>query len=82
MMTLLRRFHSQITLATVPGLNVVLATPTLHLAHQILTKVVTTGMVGTEGGQVAAQGTLAVATTRMARMASGAMATNDGSGWN
>ena len=80
MMTLLKRFHSQVALVTVPGLNVVLATPTLHLAHQILTKVVTTGMVETEGGQVAAQGTLAVAT--MARMASGAMATNDGSGWN
>ena len=78
-MTLLKRFHNQMALLTVPGLNVVLATPTLHLAHQMLTKVVTTGMVGTEDGQVAAQGTLAVATTRMA---SGAMATNDGSGWN
>ena len=80
MMTLLKRFHSQLALVTVPGLNVVLATPTLHLAHQTLTKVVTTGMVETEDGQVAAQGTLAMAT--VATMASGAMATNDGSGWN
>ena len=76
-MTLLKRFHCQLALLTVPGLTVVLAMPTLNLAHQMLTKVVTTGMVETEGGQVAAQGALAMAT-----MANGAMATTDGSGRN
>ena len=79
-MTLLKRFHCQLALLTVPGLTVVLAMPTLNLAHQLLAKVVTTGMATVRGGQIVAQIALTMAT--MATMVNGAMATTDGSGGN
>ena len=79
-MNLLLRFHSRLALLTVPGLTVVLATPTLNLAHQLMAKVVTTGMVTVRGGQIVAQIVLTMAT--MATMATGVMATTDGSGGN
>lgn len=78
-MTLLKRFHSQLALLTVPGLTVVLAMPTLNLAHQLMAKVatVTTGVVTVRGGQIVAQIALTMAT-----MVNGVRATTDGSGRN
>ena len=76
-MTLLKRFHCQLALLTVPGLTVVLAMPTLNLAHQLMAKVATTGMVTVRGGQIVAQIALTMAT-----MVNGVRATTDGSGRN
>ena len=63
-----------------PGLTVVLAMPTLNLAHQLMAKVATSGMVTVRGGQIVVQIALTMAT--MATMATGATASTDGSGGN